>query len=326
MIYDDEEKTPGRYHENDVLIPLKGDEDDSGLDSDENDDYKPESKDNPHVYEDLLYKAFADGCLEETYRHKKEDMEALLLNVSAESFTPKTRNLIRKELAILQEAYNSVVSDKNLQRQEWVCSSCGYAITEGINFSAFKFCPLCGSSGKIVKKLRFDREFRRTLKAAEEGDADAQNSLGDMYYDGIGVQQDYDEAARWFRKAAEQGHAQAQCNLGYLYIKGQGVPQNPKKSTEWYRRAAEQGNANAQCSMGYAYSNGYGVSKDKAEAVKWYRKSADQGNVLSQYNLGMMYKTGQGVKASKTEAVKWFMKAAEQGDEEAKARLDEMLN
>ncbi len=42
---------------------------------------------------------------------------------------------------------------------------------------------------------------------AKQGDANAQNNLGFMYYKGHGVPQDYAEAVKWFRKAAEQGNA-----------------------------------------------------------------------------------------------------------------------
>jgi hypothetical protein len=44
----------------------------------------------------------------------------------------------------------------------------------------------------------------------------AQNSLGFMYHQGKGVQQDYKQAAAWLRKVAEQGHAIAQCSLGRI--------------------------------------------------------------------------------------------------------------
>jgi TPR repeat protein len=50
---------------------------------------------------------------------------------------------------------------------------------------------------------------------AEAGDAKAQNKLGVMYDNGLGVPQDYLEALKWFRMAAEQGHADAQHSLGY---------------------------------------------------------------------------------------------------------------
>jgi TPR repeat protein len=58
---------------------------------------------------------------------------------------------------------------------------------------------------------------------AEQGDVRAQLSLGGMYYNGQGVQQDYAEAAKWTRKAAEQGYTPAQADLGILYWNGQGV-------------------------------------------------------------------------------------------------------
>ena len=46
----------------------------------------------------------------------------------------------------------------------------------------------------------------------EEGPADPkeQNDLGNRYYDGDGVPQDYAEAVKWYRKAAEKGNREAQ--------------------------------------------------------------------------------------------------------------------
>jgi hypothetical protein len=35
---------------------------------------------------------------------------------------------------------------------------------------------------------------------------DAQNNLGFMYENSSGVEQNHDEAVKWYRKAAEQGH------------------------------------------------------------------------------------------------------------------------
>ena len=53
-------------------------------------------------------------------------------------------------------------------------------------------------------------------RAAEQGDATAQNNLGAMYLTGRGVTQDLDEAVRWFRMAAKQGNLEAQLNLDQL--------------------------------------------------------------------------------------------------------------
>jgi hypothetical protein len=68
-----------------------------------------------------------------------------------------------------------------------------------------------------------DEKFDDTKKAAEQGDARAQNSLGQMYVSGQGVPQDYKEALKWFRLAAEQGHEDAQFGLAVMYITGDGV-------------------------------------------------------------------------------------------------------
>ena len=49
---------------------------------------------------------------------------------------------------------------------------------------------------------------------------------------------------------AEQGDANAQYNLGNMYIYGNGVPENDTEAVKWYRLAAEQGQANAQYNLG----------------------------------------------------------------------------
>jgi hypothetical protein len=58
-----------------------------------------------------------------------------------------------------------------------------------------------------------------------------------MYYNGLGVPQDYKIAVKWFRLAAEQGDATAQDSLGVMYAKGHGVPQDDKTAAKWFRLA-----------------------------------------------------------------------------------------
>jgi len=60
-----------------------------------------------------------------------------------------------------------------------------------------------------------------------------------------GVSRDYRQAAEWFGKAAEQGHADAQYNLGELYNKGRGVKKDKKIAQKWYEAAAAQGHVKA---------------------------------------------------------------------------------
>ena len=50
----------------------------------------------------------------------------------------------------------------------------------------------------------------------------------------------------WFRKAAEQGNAEAQNNLGLMYEVGQGVAQDFVQAQIWYNLAAAKGDENAR--------------------------------------------------------------------------------
>ena len=104
---------------------------------------------------------------------------------------------------------------------------------------------------------------------AEEGDAEAQNELGSLYYAGNGVLQDDSEAARWTKRAADQGYAPAQYNLGLLYFRSRGVPGDDVEAATWYRRAAEQGYAPAQGGLGYMLAYGAGVDENHVKAYMW---------------------------------------------------------
>ena len=113
-----------------------------------------------------------------------------------------------------------------------------------------------------------------------------------------------------YRKAAEQGDAEAQCNLGELYANGTGVPQDYEQAVAWYREAAEAGNSQGQNALGVMYHNGTGVPQDYAQAVAWYRKAAEHGLALAQKNLGVMYDHGMGVSKSPVIAYALFNIAA----------------
>lgn len=88
---------------------------------------------------------------------------------------------------------------------------------------------------------------------ANQTDAVEQNKIGEMYFYGNGVEQSYEEAAKWYRLSADQGNADAQCNLGLNYEYGQGVEQSYEEAATWYTLAANQGNADAQCNLDKIY-------------------------------------------------------------------------
>jgi TPR repeat protein len=89
---------------------------------------------------------------------------------------------------------------------------------------------------------------------------------------------DYATAARLWRSLAEQGNPQAQNSLGALYYNGKGVAQDFKEAIKWYRSAASQGTSNAQLNLGAMYYEGEGVSEDIIRAHVWFNIAATLGN------------------------------------------------
>jgi TPR repeat protein len=92
------------------------------------------------------------------------------------------------------------------------------------------------------------------------------------------VPQDDAEAVTWIRKAAEQGFALAQNTLGARYQTGKGVAQDHAEAVKWFRKAAEQGNADAQNNLGAIYGEGQGVPRDLIRAYTWFSLAAIAGN------------------------------------------------
>jgi len=154
-------------------------------------------------------------------------------------------------------------------------------------------------------------------RLADQGNADAENSLGSMYRAGLGVPKDYIQAMEWYRKAADQGSASGENNIGVLFHD----THDDAEAAKWFRKSAEHGSPLGQFNLGAMYNAGQGVGQDYAEAARWYGKAANQGFSEAEYNLGDAYYAGQGVPQSYSEAAKWFRKAADQGHVQAQLVL-----
>lgn len=158
-------------------------------------------------------------------------------------------------------------------------------------------------------------------KAANQGHAQAQWNLGNLYANGMGVEPDLREAVEWYTKAALQGHAQAQNDLGEHYSYGQGINEDKYTAVEWYSKAAQQGNADAQNNLGCMYLYGEGVEQNKQKAFDWYERAAQQGHAEAEFNLGVMYQHGDGIDKNLHIAFKWYKSAAEHDLSEAQYNI-----
>ncbi len=182
-----------------------------------------------------------------------------------------------------------------------------------------------------------DTAFQELLPVAEQGHADAQFYVGEIYSDmstsGAGGSER--DAAKWYRLAAEQGHAGAQTRLAGMYlwrfhaVGGRDVTQ----AVSLYRSAADQGHPEAQARLADLYARARRfpkeltpalLPKNPVEAAKWYRTAAEQGSVSAQAELGRLYEEGEGVVRDFAEAISWYRKAAEQGSAKAQRALARM--
>jgi uncharacterized protein len=196
------------------------------------------------------------------------------------------------------------------------------------------------------QKGDYETALNQWRPLAEQGDAEAQRSLGQMYDFGRGVAKDEAQATLWYRKAAELGNAGAQYRLGLKYIYGRKpTPGDVVIGLSWFEKAAYQGDVSAQARLGELYEFGdFGVPRDHAQSVAWFRKAAKQGDISSmlrligfsmsagdyvealrwsrklaelgdafgQYQLGAMYAEGLGVRKDHAQALAWLQKAASQ--------------
>ena len=76
--------------------------------------------------------------------------------------------------------------------------------------------------------------FLPTLQLAENGDVFAQNELADLYLSGYGTIQNSEEGIEWLRKSAEAGYWRAMDKLGDCYYNGKHVAQDYGTAIEWY--------------------------------------------------------------------------------------------
>jgi TPR repeat protein len=172
-------------------------------------------------------------------------------------------------------------------------------------------------------------------KLADKGDANAQNSLGEIYYQDALLHKGYHTKARLlFEKAAAQGLAKAQYNLGAIY---RDEFNNFPVALSWFEKAAAQGNLDAQNSIGYIYENGSGGKPPRNYFFDENGKNTDPDlpyieAKFAPYEFQLpsdpysraiypMSEFGQGVEPDLAKAIEWYQKAANKGHALAQTNL-----
>jgi TPR repeat protein len=151
---------------------------------------------------------------------------------------------------------------------------------------------------------------------AQDNDPELIFQLAQLYeFNYINVEDNDAVAMKWFRKAAELGQADAQNVMGYMYFQGKrGLTQDVHEGKRWYQLAAKQGNHDALTNLGEIYYLGEVVPVDYARAYSLFAQAANlndpegqaYGNPRAWKYLAWMYTNGQHVKADCKKAVEYF--------------------
>lgn len=153
--------------------------------------------------------------------------------------------------------------------------------------------------------------------AAKAGLADAMNNYADMHFRGETVPQSDAIAHHWFKKAAMLGVSEAMFTMGYMFEKGVGVEADSDTSIYWFEQSAFHGDLYAANYLGHKAMQ----RADFDEAFVWYMQAAEGQDVEGEYNVGFCFEEGVGTVQNLQKAKYWYQRAALQGDAQAKEKL-----
>ena len=193
-----------------------------------------------------------------------------------------------------------------------------------------------------VALLDEDHPLAETERQALSGDMQAAYELANAYYSGDKLQQDYQQANKWYQSAADQGHAEAQFSLGNMYLMGEGVEQDDQSALMWYQQAANQGHTSARHNYDNLNTMLLAASPDTlqpdaatAEVNPPVSESIDESitkeaefvptpldsDAEENYQKGLAYVYGDGLEKDLQLAFGQFLKAANQGHTAAQYRI-----
>lgn len=154
---------------------------------------------------------------------------------------------------------------------------------------------------------------------ANDGDADYQAELGDIYLFGhYNKSRDFEKARIWYNEAIKQNNKHGFYGMGLLYTFGAGVEKNYQIASDFFNKAADKKNARAYSLLGNLYfSGGYGLQKNECIGVEMWKKAAELGDDIGLYEYGLCYKEGICLKKDNIKAFKLIKNSAKKGNTEA---------
>lgn len=160
---------------------------------------------------------------------------------------------------------------------------------------------------------RYAEALPLASRAAEAGEAEAQNLLALMYLNGLGVAVDLRRAAALFEAAAGQGLKEAHYSFANLLFGGLGVARDESRAQAHLLASARAGHRAALRALGYLYHL-MGEGGDWPQrCTRCFRQAAEAGDAHAQYALAWRLWQGQGAEPDRRAARYWMQAAANAG-------------
>jgi len=156
--------------------------------------------------------------------------------------------------------------------------------------------------------------FSKWLNEAVRGSGEGMVEVGKCYLKGILIQQNYDEAFKWFKKAASISYGPAFECLGDFYDFYLSDGQNAR---DCYEKGAFLKDANCMCKIAILYER----EKKIYQAFYWYSEAIKLNHPKAYYRLGHIYIKGEGIIKDMALGYEYLLKAASLGSKEAKLSL-----
>ena len=174
----------------------------------------------------------------------------------------------------------------------------------------------------LYKNQRYTEAVEMFKKSKELGCARSSNNLGLCYEQGLGVNQDLDQAIACYKESANKKYPQAMFNLGYLYLKKAKTSESIEEFDEaanWLRAAIEEDDkmAEPQFYLGFLFERGLGVSQNLKTAITYYERAYALGYLEAGMNLASLYLDREKECFDEQKGIELMRKAMERGDERA---------
>jgi TPR repeat protein len=157
------------------------------------------------------------------------------------------------------------------------------------------------------------------LNRASKANAYAQAQLGYMYLNGIGVDQNHEEAARWHGIVDNNYIGESRFCRSKIYHYDQDGMQDFSRAFNLYQEELEffttdngldryPDKYSTLRGIGLLFEYGDGMTQDFKKALQYYGRSASDKNATAYYDIGLLYYYGKGVDQNYKEAFTCFTK------------------